>query len=96
MKVETTVGERYEKIGGAQPWYGFVANVEIPFGAKVTVEWDENEHQCPKLAHRGLKVVREDSWYLASACEDWMDQLGPIDLCPCCGKVLDDRKCCNG
>lgn len=69
------------------------ADVRIPLGAKVTVEWDENEHRCETSKERHQTMRRfAGEWWL---CE-WTPDLareeakGVISYCTGCGMRLGD------
>ena len=98
MKVESVVTgvDRYSHPGDRQRNdYVFETgyDVLVPIGAKVTVEWDDNEHRCPEAERLGRFMRRSgNKWY---AVANWNAGrleflLSDISVCPDCGKKLGD------
>ena len=83
------------------PLYYFSARgYDIPVGARVTIEWDENLHKCKESEAAHIRVER----IVTSCSSEWraVDELikvgqgkgwiGPILYCPCCGMKLEECK----
>ena len=73
--------------------YAFDApgGIEIPIGAKVTVEWDDNVHECEKLEQARLNVKRyanSDRWYVSDSPDGYIPNAVMVWYCPGCGKKL--------
>jgi len=62
---------------------------DVPIGAKVTVEWDENEHQCQELKNTHQSLKRDDSgrWWAVNTGKVPPQQVR-ILYCACCGVKL--------
>ena len=90
MKVESTVSSVSWDIEGRCVFY--VSDVSIPIGAKVTVEWDDDVHQC-KEARRSSQIMRRREctwalfgmWGVYGAEEQYF---GIATYCLRCGKKL--------
>ena len=66
---------------------------DVPIGAKVTVEWDENEHRCEELEALGIKVqsgaAAKWAWWAGNDCGICLDSTAiRITHCPGCGVKL--------
>ena len=93
MKVESVV----DVIGSytknyVEYTFRYNRQTEIPIGAKVTVEWDDDVHQCHDLTKRGRFSIRLEpgGWFLCSwgrESDDWR-WIVVVDYCPGCGKKL--------
>jgi len=106
MKIESKVVRVYRYDAKNEPdprsdWIFSTGNdVIIPFGADVTVEWDETSiHHCDELDHLGLKVqcgiAAKWAWW---AGEDQGVCLRTttailVACCPGCGKKLGGSTC---
>jgi len=85
---------------GANRYSLLVSNVlsydfNIPAGAKVVVEWDENVHQCEEMRDSELSIRREKGisgqpnwqWGLKLSGCSFTER---INYCPICGKKLSE------
>lgn len=62
----------------------------IPMYAKVTVEWNDDEHRCEKSERAHLRIKKGDSnWFVWEEGKLATGSVSGISCCPCCGKELE-------
>ena len=88
MKVE--IGEVTRVSGGDfSVEFHVPVDTKIPIGAKVTVEWDENVHECEEMKVSGIELIHSKrfggQWGLTMEGSKFVET---ITYCPGCGKKL--------
>ena len=88
MKVE--IG-KVTRVSGADFGVEFKipADVRIPVGSKVTVEWDDSVHECEKMKAYGRFLKRMAGiWFIMKDSRDGDWAVCEALYCPGCGKDL--------
>jgi len=95
MKIETEVKEyRPNEYGWSEYVFRVCFTGQIPIGAKVTVEWeDDNVHQCEGMVqeppgYEGSHIIQREHdqwWPYMDSDRVWGRN---ITYCPCCGERL--------